>query len=126
LPSLASAAAALELRLSDTSDTFQALDAAPDAEPLSTPSGEISYVRGNIVLTRHLAWRQSSQGLVQKGTRNVVFVSEIFNESDSSEVSELAREVEADLVDGLRDLFGVTEFSKNILGQGLDRLSTSL
>ncbi|KAF2124464.1 hypothetical protein P153DRAFT_435204 [Dothidotthia symphoricarpi CBS 119687] len=126
LPSSGSAPASLELRLSGSSDTFLALDVAPDSDPVLIPPGEISYARGNIILTRHLAWRQSSQGLVQEGTRDVVIVSEIFNEQDSPEASELAKAVKTDLVNGLRDFFDVAEPLKSILGQGLDSLSTPL
>ena len=63
---------------------------------------------------------------MQEGTRDVVFVSEIFNEQDLPEASKLAKAVETDLVNGLRDFFDVAEPLKCILGQGLDSLSTPL
>ncbi len=89
----------LELRLSRDGDHFTALDA--DA-PIPIPPGEIAYLDGRTVLTRHFVWRQARMGLITPATRSVVLLSEI-----PGEVGEdVARQVLADLAAGLRDHFG--------------------
>ena len=91
----------LELRLTRDGDHFTALDA--DA-PIAVPPGEIAYLDGATVLTRHFVWRQARSGLITSATRSVVLLSEI-----PGEVGEdVARQVVADLVAGLRDHFGAT------------------
>ena len=89
----------LELRLTRDGDHFTALDA--DA-PIPIPPGEIAYLDGRTVLTRHFVWRQARTGLITPATRSVVLLSEI-----PGEVGEdVARQVVADLAAGLRDHFG--------------------
>ncbi len=89
----------LELRLTRDGDHFTALDA--DA-PLPLPPGEIAYLDGPTVLTRHFVWRQARTGLITPATRSVVLLSEI-----PGEVGEVvARQVLADFAAGLRDHFG--------------------
>ena len=89
----------LELRLTRDGDHFTALDA--DA-PIPVPPGEIAYLDGATVLTRHFVWRQARTGLITPATRSVVLLSEI-----PGEVGEdVARQVLADLAAGLRDHFG--------------------
>ena len=89
----------LELRLTRDGDHFTALDA--DA-PLPIPPGEIAYLDGPTVLTRHFVWRQARTGLITPATRSVVLLSEI-----PGEVGEdVAQQVLADLAAGLRHHFG--------------------
>ncbi|MBA2366725.1 MAG: hypothetical protein H0V77_09790 [Actinobacteria bacterium] len=64
----------LELRLTRRGDMFLALD---ESEPLAVADGEVAYVTGQVVLTRHFVWRQSRAGLLMPGTRSVFLVSEI-------------------------------------------------
>jgi DNA/RNA-binding domain of Phe-tRNA-synthetase-like protein len=91
---------ALDLRLSREGDTFQALD---DAEPSPVAPGEISWVTGTTVLTRHLVWRQSRQALIQRGTHAFVLVSEILPSLPAG----TAGSVEDSLRSGLARCFGV-------------------
>ena len=89
----------LELRLTRDGDHFTALDA--DA-PIPVPPGEIAYLDGSTVLTRHFVWRQARTGLITPATRSVVLLSEIPSEVGAA----VARQVLADLVAGLRHHFG--------------------
>jgi DNA/RNA-binding domain of Phe-tRNA-synthetase-like protein len=68
----------LELRLTRAGDTFLALDAV---EPMAVPPGEVAYVTGTTVLTRHFVWRQSIQGLITPSTRRVVLLAEVLAEA---------------------------------------------
>lgn len=88
-----------ELRPTRRGDTFLALDAdAP--EPL--PAGEIAYVTGGEVLTRHLIWRQSRRALVTADSRRVLLLSEVLGELEEG----VADRVETDLARGLERHFG--------------------
>jgi DNA/RNA-binding domain of Phe-tRNA-synthetase-like protein len=89
----------LELRLSRTGDAFTSLDA--DA-PVAVPPGEVSYVSGQVILTRHFVWRQARTGLVTPETRDVFLVSEVLGEVGR----EVAEAVLADFRDGLLEHFG--------------------
>lgn len=64
----------LVLRFSKAGDEFQALD---EEVPSAIPEGEVSYADGNQILTRHMLWRQSRKGLLERSSRNIVLVSEI-------------------------------------------------
>ncbi|KAL9599857.1 MAG: hypothetical protein Q9219_003551 [cf. Caloplaca sp. 3 TL-2023] len=110
----------LELRLSTKEDTFKALDAGEGAEAVQVGEKELVYVQGRTVLTRHLAWRQAAEGLVTEGTRDVVFMSEVFHEGDVGvgEETALTKSVGEDFVRGLRDFFGV-EGKVTVLGEGV-------
>ena len=90
----------LELRLTRAGDSFQALD-APAPEDLS--AGELAYVTGSQVVTRHLVWRQSRLGLVTAETRSALFLSELLPPHHH-----LAGRVERSLVSGLVTWFGAT------------------
>ena len=115
----------LELRISSAGDLFKALDAETDAELTSVGIGELVYVQGTKVLTRHLAWRQAAQGLFTEKTQNIIIISEVFNEKDEPEPTELTRRVADDLVDGLRQYFGV-EGQVTFLGHGIEKLNVTL
>ncbi len=90
----------IELRLTREGDTFRALDQEGD---LAVPAGEVAYVYGSTVLTRHFVWRQAQQGLITVETGTVLLVSEVLREIPG----EVVEAVQQDLVDGLRDIFGV-------------------
>ncbi len=107
----------LELRISGPGDTFRALDADADAQAVAVGEGEVIYAQDRTVLTRHLAWRQAKEGLVKDETRNVFFMSEIFEENEATEPTDLAKQVAEELVQGLKKFFGV-ESQARILGQG--------
>jgi DNA/RNA-binding domain of Phe-tRNA-synthetase-like protein len=112
----------LTLRLSTKDDTFLVLDAPEGAEPVPVEEGEISYVQGHTVLTRHLAWRQSLQGLVTGATKDVVFVSEVFNGEVAAQPTQLTKNVLDELVKGLKEFFGV-DSTVFVLGPGIGKLS---
>ena len=97
---------------------FKALDADEKADAAKVPEGELVYVQGSTVLTRQLAWRQAREGLVTAGTKDVIFMSEVFGEGVEGTVSELAKGVADDLVDGLKRCFGV-DARATVLGEGL-------
>ena len=109
--------APLELRRSQLGDTFDLLGWG-DTTMRAAPAGEVSYVQGNTVLTRQLAWLQAKQGLVTETTESVIFMSEVFGDEVRDTPSELAKNVADDLVAGLKDFFGV-EGRATILGEGL-------
>ena len=90
----------LVLRFSRDGDRFQALDS--DTEE-AIPAGEISYADGDIIVTRHFVWKQSKHALINPGTRNIVFVSEIPGELPEETTGIVA----AKITDGLRECFGV-------------------
>lgn len=90
----------LALRFSRGGDTFQALD---EDEPSEIPEGEISYADGDQILTRHMLWRQSKKGLLERTSRNIILVSEIpgeFEEGTSEQILKV-------LLEGLREHFQV-------------------
>jgi DNA/RNA-binding domain of Phe-tRNA-synthetase-like protein len=107
----------LELRISGPGDTFKALDAGAEAQAVAVGEGEVVYAQDTTVLTRHLAWRQAQEGLVKDETRNVFFMSEIFDTKKATEPTDLATQVAEELVQGLRMFFDV-ESQARILGQG--------
>ncbi|KAH8193802.1 hypothetical protein TruAng_012035 [Truncatella angustata] len=116
----------LELRVAKVdADTFVPLD-APDAPPAKVDAKEILYAQGPTVLTRHLAWRQSAQALVTAESKEVMFMSEVFNDGEvGSEPSELAKSVANSLQEGLKQLFDV-DSSVEYLGKSLGKLETDL
>lgn len=97
--------APIELRLSRAGEPFHALGAA---EPEALPAGEVSYVSGGQVLTRHFVWRQSQLGALVPETRNVFLVSEVLGPVAQASTGDLAQTMLTDFCDGLRDYFGVT------------------
>lgn len=66
--------APVELRVTRAGDTFHSLD---EETPIPLPAGEVAYASGSIVLTRHFVWRQSVEGLIRPGTRDVLLLSEV-------------------------------------------------
>jgi DNA/RNA-binding domain of Phe-tRNA-synthetase-like protein len=90
----------LKLRLTREGDTFQALD---DDAAAPVPAGEVAYVTGSTVLTRHFVWRQAQQALITKNTRDVLLVSEILADVPD----DVILSVESDLLQGLETLFHV-------------------
>ena len=88
----------IDVRLTRPGDTFLALDAR---EPAPVPPGEVAYVRGEVVLTRHLVWRQSRPGLIQPQTTDAVLLCEILGEVRP----ELLDEVRAGFEGGLTAWF---------------------
>ncbi|MBR5517268.1 MAG: hypothetical protein IKU53_04770 [Firmicutes bacterium] len=90
----------IRLRLSKDGDTFCALD---ESEPEAISAGEVSYVDGNVVITRHFVWKQSQHCLLQEETKRILFVSEILGDLPA----DTAIKVASDFEDGLKKFFGV-------------------
>lgn len=115
----------LELRLSTKDDTFTPLGSilSEGEQPaVHVSEGEVVYVQGGTVLTRHLAWRQGAEALVTKETRDVIFMCEVFHDDGKEEigdrVTELTRSVVEEFVNGLKLFFGV-EARVAVLGEGI-------
>ena len=90
----------IELRLTRSGDTFQALD-EQDSEP--APEGETAYATESVVLTRHFVWKQSLQALVRPTTTDVFLVSEVLGELPDA----VAPSVRKNFEEGLKAYFGV-------------------
>lgn len=73
----------LELRFTKDGDLFQALD---EPEPSKVPAGEVTYVVGNDIVTRHINWKQSRLGLVEEGSTDLVFMAELLSDVTKEEV----------------------------------------
>ncbi|KAL9586792.1 MAG: hypothetical protein Q9212_000678 [Teloschistes hypoglaucus] len=116
----------LELRLSTTADTFKALDAKPDETAAPVAAGELVYVQDTTVLTRHLAWRQAAEALVTEKTKNVILMSEVFNEDAATATpTKLTTSVADEFVRGLKDFFGV-EAKATVLGEASGERTTEV
>lgn len=97
---LATVRGPLELRLAREGDRFLALDAEA---PEEVAPGEVAYMDGSVVLTRHFVWKQARDALITEATTDVFLVSEILGEM-GGEVAEAVRD---DLRSGLERHFGV-------------------
>ena len=98
-------AAPIELRPSRADEPFLALGAA---EPELLPPGEVSYVCGDAVLTRHFVWRQAQLGALVPATQHVFLVSEVLGEVDRLSNGTVVDAMLAAFCAGLRYYFGVT------------------
>lgn len=76
----------MALRFTTTGDVFHSLDAS---EAEAVPEGEAAYCGGNIVLTRHINWKQSREGLISENTKDVVFMAEILGTILEQQVQEI-------------------------------------
>lgn len=90
----------LELRLTRDGDTFHPLDGS---SPVSVVPGEVAYISGSEILTRHFVWKQSRRGLLDESTRSAFFISEVLGAVDSG----VAERVLDELRSGLMEHFGV-------------------
>ncbi len=90
----------IKLRMSAEGDTFCALD---EETPEAVAPGEVSYVDGDIVITRHFVWKQSQHCLLTPETKKILFVSEILGDLPE----DTAWKVADDFVGGLKRFFGV-------------------
>ena len=92
----------LELRLTREGDTFHPMDSS---SPESVQPGEIVYVAGNEVLTRHFLWKQSYRGLLGESTSSVFLVCEVLGAVKESG-GRVAETILEDFSEGLRRHFG--------------------
>ncbi|MGI6766179.1 MAG: B3/4 domain-containing protein [Lentihominibacter sp.] len=90
----------ITLRLSAEGDTFCALDSN---EEENVPAGEVSYMDGKEIITRHFIWKQSRHCLLRDSTKDILFVSEILGDVPTEKADDVAN----DLVNGLKKYFGV-------------------
>lgn len=90
----------LRLGLSAEGDTFIPLDRE---ERISVSPGEVSYVDGSTIITRHFVWKQARHALLTPQSENIFFVSEILGEISE----EVVDKVKNGLVQGLKECFGV-------------------
>lgn len=93
----------LELRLTRSGDTFHALDAD---EAVEVPPNEMGYVAGSTVLTRHIMWRQSREGLITSETTSLILLSEVLRDFDTPD-ARIADVILTEFTAGLRHHFGV-------------------
>lgn len=77
----------LEFRFTVEGDTFHSLD-GDKAEPLAP--GEAAYASSTIVLTRHINWKQSREGLISDDSKDIVFMAEILGDVSESLISEMS------------------------------------
>ena len=101
----------IDVRLTRAGDTFLALDAD---EPSPVPAGEVAYVCGSTVLTRHLVWRQSRPGLILPGTSDVVLLCEVLGDVPRPE---LLDEVRSAFVEGLERWFAPASLALGVVDQ---------
>lgn len=95
----------IELRRTREGDGFRALG-GDGVE--AVPPGEVAYVAGSDVLTRHFVWRQSERAAIRPETADVVLMSEILPAVEAAAGGEgVLDAVLADLAGGLESLFGV-------------------
>ena len=97
---LAHVSGPLELRLTRPGDRFTPLGVNATEE---MASGEVSYVDGSAVLTRHFVWRQSAEAALTPDTRSVFLVAEVLGEVGR----DVAEQVRAGFEEGLTRYFGV-------------------
>lgn len=93
----------LELRLTRAGDTFHALDADG---PVVVQPDEMGYVAGSTVLTRHIMWRQSREGLITPETTSLILLSEVLSNFDTPD-ARIADIILNEFTTGLREYFGV-------------------
>jgi DNA/RNA-binding domain of Phe-tRNA-synthetase-like protein/molybdopterin converting factor small subunit len=93
----------LRLDLTEGMERFVALgDDEHDAEVVA--QGEVAYLSGHDVLTRHFVWRQANLGAIGHETSEAVVLSEVLGELPSS----VSDAVAGDLEEALRKYMGGT------------------
>lgn len=95
----------LRLAFATGSETFHAIGAE---QSVAVEPGEVSYIAGSEVVTRHFVWRQSELGKLTPKTRRPLLISECLAPIDDETTAAITR----DLVDGLGRQFGVEASSR--------------
>jgi DNA/RNA-binding domain of Phe-tRNA-synthetase-like protein len=80
----------LDLRITREGDTFHALDSD---EVETIPEGEIAYVTGSAILTRHFVWRQSKRALLTPRTTRAIFMAEVLGEVGEDVATRVQRDL---------------------------------
>ena len=94
---------------------FIALD-SDEAVPVLP--GEIQYASGNTVVTRHINWRQSKEGLIHESSTNVCFMAEIlygYPEASFADMKDDFRKLCIDLINVEPELFLLNSDSPSII-----------
>ena len=86
----------MSLRFSKEGDKFFDLDA--DAA-IDVPIGEVLYASGNTVVTRHINWKQSKEGLIQDSSVNICLMAEIVNWYQESQLADLQSDFKKSCMD---------------------------
>ena len=76
----------LSLRFSKEGDKFMALDADTAVD---VPIGEVQYASGNTVVTRHINWKQSREGLIQDTSVNICFMAEVLHGYPATKLADM-------------------------------------
>jgi DNA/RNA-binding domain of Phe-tRNA-synthetase-like protein len=79
----------ISLRFSKEGDKFLALDAEA---AIDLPVGEALYASGNTVVTRHINWKQSKEGLIEAKSTNVCLMAEVLNGYPESQLADMQSE----------------------------------
>ncbi len=66
----------------------------------------MGYVAGSTVLTRHIMWRQSREGLITPETTSLILLSEVLRDFDTPD-ARIADVVLNEFTTGMREHFGV-------------------
>ncbi|ELA40924.1 uncharacterized protein VICG_02064 [Vittaforma corneae ATCC 50505] len=104
----------LSLRFSRAGDKFMALNA--DAT-VDIPCGEVLYASGNTVVTRHINWRQSKEGLIQETTTNACFMAEVLHGYPEARLTDMKMDFKKCCVDLLNvepELYMIDEANPSI------------
>jgi DNA/RNA-binding domain of Phe-tRNA-synthetase-like protein len=86
----------LSLRFSKEGDKFLALDADT---AIDIPMGEVLYASGNTVVTRHINWKQSREGLIQDSSTNVCFMAEVLDGYPETQLGDMQSDFKKCCVD---------------------------
>jgi DNA/RNA-binding domain of Phe-tRNA-synthetase-like protein len=93
----------IELRPTRPGDRFHQLGGEREE---AVPPGEVAYLDGPEVLTRHFVWRQSEKAAIRPQSGDVLLMSEVLAEVDPD--GALAAAVLGDLASGIAEHFGVS------------------
>jgi DNA/RNA-binding domain of Phe-tRNA-synthetase-like protein len=97
----------IEVRLTRAGDTYHGLDSD---ERIAIPPGEVAYVDGSVLLTRHFVWRQSREGMVTPETRDGLLLTEVLGAVGPA----VTVEALAAFRDGFETHFGITPFTATL------------
>jgi len=86
----------MSLRFSKEGDKFLALDS--DAK-IDIPPGEALYATGNTVITRHINWKQSKEGLIKDTTTSACYMAEVLNGYPPTQLDDMQDEFKKKVVE---------------------------
>jgi DNA/RNA-binding domain of Phe-tRNA-synthetase-like protein len=89
------------LRMTKEAEPFTELG---KIDPVLVPAGEVCYAGRTALLTRHFVWRQAEEAKIANDTSDFFLISEVLPELGT----EVVREIQASLINGIRNHFGIT------------------